>query len=445
VTTFKSDDAFPIRSAAVTCLARIHDKVPTLTLEPEALTQVEAVLASAKVAPDDKIPFYESVMWSLEKATSDAEVQRFAKDLKGHEFFQKLSTATIASRTSDDETLARQVKLLRDPLFSRLSKSKRETWKLIFAMSLYDLKRHEGASYLFRRIGNTSNVFVSALGGEAWSYLSQHKYEEAIGSASNLVVGGLSKVFAPEGYEILSISLLETCNYSAALQTLQWFRRAYESSFRYLGNLQTKGDSVDLYQLATQFLTAKADIPNRVATDWIGDTVFLSNQAEINAQIDSDAALKQLRASVRELLNDAKYKAQASAWAKSWKSLEATLTIPTDKIVARRNQLIQEIRVSLRERNRRMFDTLNKTAENLQLVEAETYELIGDKLIAESGPGAAGGKSKALRKPGNEDKKNERPTWDWGSYKASEDDKGEVWEDELGALRANLKKTCDSQ
>lgn len=445
IVSFKSEDTRPIRSAAVSCLARIHDKVPTLILEPESLSQVEALLADAKVPADEKIPFYDSVIWSLERAPTDAEAQRLLKDFKGNEFYEKLATATVAARTNDDETLVRQVKLLRDPLITRLSKSRRESWKVIFSMGLYDLRRYEAASYLFRRVSNTSNVFVSALGGEAWSYLLQHKYEEAIGSASNLVVGGLSKVFAPEGYETLSIALLETCNYSASLQTLQWFRRAYENSFRYLASLQAKGDSVDLYQLATKYLTAKTDVPDRVATDWLGDPVFLSNQAEINAQIDDETALKHLRHSVRELFADQKYKSQIPTWKKSWKSLELALTIPAQKIEARRNQLIQEIRTSLGERNRRMFDTLNKTAENLQLVEAETYEVIGDKLIAESGPGADGGKSKAIRKPGNNDKKHDRPTWDWGSYKAAEDGDGEVWEDELGALRANLKKTCDSQ
>jgi hypothetical protein len=444
VLTYKTDETFPFRSAAMSCLGRIHDKYPTLTLDSATLTEVQALLTARTVEAKQKVPFYESVLWSLERAGSDSEAKALSEHLKDGGFFEKVSTAILALRAGDDAGVVRQIQFMADPLFARFSKPKRETWKLIFSMGLFNLKKRESAAYLFNRVSNTSNVFVAALAGEAWSYLGDHRYEEAIGAASNLVVGGLKKTFAPEGFETLSIALVETCNYSPALEALRWFRRAYEKPHRYLANLQAKGDSADLYQLVTSFLQGKSDVPERVGIEWIGDPIFLANQAEINAQIESVEAIEKMRKGVDLAIADPKAKTQVAAWTTAWNTFSPTLEIPADKSAARKEQLIKEIQKSLRERNRQMSEKLDRIAENLQRVEAEAYESIGDRFIAETGPGGASSKAKDTQKLAKS-KKNEGAVWDWGAYKSSDDDNGEVWEDELGALRANLKKTCETQ
>jgi hypothetical protein len=121
-----------------------------------------------------------------------------------------------------------------------------------------------------------------------------------------------------------------------------------------------------------------------------------------------------------------------------------TLYGDLQKVPARKTELTEMVNRSIAAKNAAMRDQLLHTAENLQLLEAEAYETLGDELIAENSPQGPNAK---VAKDNKKHARNQGAVWDWGRYPASKDsdadDNQEVWQDEVGALHANLKKSCD--
>lgn len=430
----------PFWNAALSCLSRIHERYPTLLLEKKAQKLIEEKIQGGTLSDEQKLPLYRSLFWSIKRENDAKELQRLAGVFKGEMFFQKSAAAIEAAKKGDSIEVLRQAAALNSPLFKQLPARERESWRLLFGLALFDVKQYDPAITLLRRVPNTSNDFIQALVGLSWTYLWQNKYEEAIGSSSNLILGELAKAFVPEGFETLSIALIETCNYTAMLETLQHFRKAYDKPHKYLEEMEAKKGSADFYQAVSSFLTGETKVPDRVGTAWISDPVFLANQAEINLEIDESALIARLRKLVPTLVVDPKLKPQKVAWA----VVDKNLTLETSQFPGRKAQLIREIQTSLQARMEQMRASLSRVVDNLQLLEAEGYEAIGDRLIAQTGPAAA---AKNTTPKAKQTKKNEPTTWDWGVYKGGTGDssaeQGEIWYDELGYLKADLKKTCD--
>lgn len=440
IASMDNDKASPIWIASLSCLGRIHESFPTLGLEPKSQKIIEEKIRKGKINDEQKLLLYRSIFWTFKRENREKELKRLATVFQGEPFFLKLSVALREARAGKSIEVLRQAQALNSPLFKLLSAREREAWRLLYGMALFDVKQYDPAVSLLSKIPNTSNDFIQALVVMSWSNLWQNKYEEAIGNSSNLILGALSKSFAPDGFETLSIALLETCNYNALLETLQHFRKVYEGPHKFLEELAAKKGALDLYPLVSSFLIGGSKIPDRVGTQWISDPVFLANQAEINLQIDELALVQRLRKLVPTLTLDPKLKPQRDAWTVADKNL----TLDLAKFPERKVLLTQEIQSSLRQRMEEMRSSLSRVVDNLQLLEAEAYEAIGDHLIAQTGPAAAEQKTtpKAKRTKGNE-----AATWDWGVYKGgtgeSSSEQGEIWYDELGYLKADLKKTCD--
>ena len=105
---------------------------------------------------------------------------------------------------------------------------------------------------------------------------------------------------------------------------------------------------------------------------------------------------------------------------------------------------MSEINMDLNDRTKRMVSNLATVSQNIQLVEAEVYNSLSERMIADQGPQAKRGLASDSAKKAP--KRDDGPTWDWGKFSmtASEDDEAEFWEDELGFLKANVIDQCTS-
>ncbi len=103
--------------------------------------------------------------------------------------------------------------------------------------------------------------------------------------------------------------------------------------------------------------------------------------------------------------------------------------IPNQKAI-----LVSEINLKLIEKNRELRKVLRKVRENIDLIEVEIYQGASKDLLGLKRP-------KSNLK--NEDQEN-RPVlaWNWGSFNASELERAEIWEDEIGALKADTRNRC---
>jgi hypothetical protein len=426
---------------AMMCLSQIHREFPTLTMDPESLAGAERFLSSAKLTAEQRGYFYEGIGWELKKhfrpfqpSLTEAEAADFKAAFSGNGYYEKLFAVMRASSTPDEAAIVLNESIFDEKDFASRPETEKDLLHVVFGEAYYGLKKWDKALVHFKQIPNTSNEIVKSIAASSWVYLQQEKYPEGIGSATNLVLGGLSKTFQPEAYETLSMALLETCNYDAALQTYQHFRKIYGKSYFFLRDAQKSG--LDLYGTLSAFLLGKlkGKVPERVGTEWSADPVFLANQSEINLGLDEAASAAKIRAAAKNWLNFAK--------SPGWKKFDNYLTIAGNANSLRQPTLMAEISRAILTRSRLMFGSLNQAAQNLQLLEAEAYEQIGDKYLAENGP-TKGGKEPAGKtlKP----KQDSGAVWDWGRYPSNSDkdeDTSETWEDELGYLRAKIKDSC---
>jgi tetratricopeptide (TPR) repeat protein len=437
----KLSDGPAIRTAAMMCLSQIHHEFPTLTMDAGSLASVQRFVVNPKLTADQRMYFYEGMGWELKKhfrpfqvSLTDTEVNAFKTAFNGDTYYEKLLAIMRASEKPDEVAILLNESIFNEKDYASRPQTEKDLLHVTFGWAYYGQRKWEKALAHFKQVPNTSNEIVKSISASSWVYLQQERYPEAIGSATNLVLGGLSKTFQPEAYETLSMALLETCNYDAALQTYQHFRKIYGKPYFFLRDAQKSG--LDLYGTLSAFLLGKmkGKVPERVGVEWSADPVFLANQSEINLGMDEAASTAKIRAAAKNWANFAK--------SPSWKKFDSYLTIVANANSVRQPTLTAEISRAILTRSRLMFGSLNQAAQALQLLEAEAYEQIGDKYLAENGPNK-GGKdavSKTL-KP----KQDNGSVWDWGRYPSNSDqdeDTAETWEDELGYLRAKIKDSC---
>jgi tetratricopeptide (TPR) repeat protein len=441
----KFPDALSIRAASMECLGRIHHDYPTLALSPEVVPSVARYASASQLTTAQRRFFFDGLTWELIrklKSTaqiSDADYRALLAPLSQSSYHKKLAAILRASQRQDDKGIISNESIFSDPAFGDRPQSEKDLLQTAFGHAFYDLKQWPRAIAHFKQIPNTSNWIVPSLSDLAWTYLHQHRYEESLGSSSNLILGALKKTYAPEGFETLAISYFETCNYREALQTYNYFRKVYGKSFHFLADIQKSKPS--LYPKLTSYLSKNdAHVPERVGSEWSRDPLFIADQSEINLGFDEQDVLGRLQRWVK----DSPPIARSAVWRRFAPSVTAQLA----KNRARKDELTRDIESELMARSQSMFATLNSTVGNLEAMTAEAYEAFGDTLLAENGPGAVTG-----TRPAPNPRASHRPSsgavWDWGRYPAKagsptadDEDTTETWEDEVGFLKAKVKNHC---
>ena len=100
---------------------------------------------------------------------------------------------------------------------------------------------------------------------------------------------------------------------------------------------------------------------------------------------------------------------------------------------------MRQINGDLAQRTSEMYSSLVDASDNIQRVEVEAYNSMGDKMIVDNIREEANRPAPLKR---TLKKSEEGPVWDWGRFPADDDDNAEYWEDELGFLKADLKDGC---
>jgi len=104
------------------------------------------------------------------------------------------------------------------------------------------------------------------------------------------------------------------------------------------------------------------------------------------------------------------------------------------EIPQRQQNLIREINLALKKKNRELLLTLKKVRENIDLVEVEIYQGASKDLL--------GLKKPRFKKDSLPGEQQTVLAWNWGSFSSAELERAEIWEDEIGALKADTKDKC---
>jgi hypothetical protein len=435
-----------IKLAALNCLNRIHQAYPTLRLSTATIQGLRAIPIRS-ISRDSRQALWKAVAVNAQLAISrgaqEPEIATELQLLNGSGAFEAMIRMMIASKKGDDAGVVQWgTEFFKIQGRSEFLKEEEDALHLILARAHYNLNKHGNAVREFRLVKNTSNYITQALTDNSWAFLVRNKYPEAIGAAQNLMVGNLKNTFAPEANVIMAIAFNETCHFPEALESIKYFRKSYNRALRWLHDWNTKnnaGQGPDLYGLVAAYLKKEksARVPARVGTEWLRSPVFLGNQQELNLLYDEADIIKKVSA---DIAREASGKKVGKKWLQAGTRIRGNLAATHVEAAKREPALIAEIKKDLTARSKRMLELLADVSENIQLVEAEVYNSLGEKMIADNALGIDPTKNEGKQLKA----KDEGPVWDWGRFPAKDDGDQEFWEDELGWLKSDANDKCPS-
>ncbi len=355
---------------------------------------------------------------------------------------------------------------------------------LAFGRALYSVARFKEAQLAFQKVRKTSNLEIEALSNLSWAYLADGKYDDAVGIGIQLRSGALKAAFSPEPLMVSAMALNELCLYPESIRMIRSFVKEYEESYQWLKSHPHPMNGYDLTLLA---LKGSKDSPRKLASEWIRNPQFLARQIEINDLIRTpdriestqrDAYAEQVRMSrgatqslmalieTMKELKKSKIRAKAQSEAvpdtlvdryrqikrslrktaefyrasKIWKKLAASHLRELPKL---RKELVEKVNRDFTRRNQKLLSNLESVRRNSDLIEVEIYNGASRDLVWKSAH------------PEFEDTKGDwkaektspdhRENWSWGRIRNSDLENSEVWEDELGALKADVQSLCKAK
>ena len=351
---------------------------------------------------------------------------------------------------------------------------------LYLGRSYYSMAKFKEASEQFQKVKKTSNLQIDALSDLSWSYLLEGQYDASIGISMQLRSGALRNAFAPEPMMVSAMAFNELCLYQDSIRTMHSFVNDYGPSFEWLNHHQKQDH---LYSEVLKAIKKQSDVPVKVATEWIKSPIFLTRQSELNQLITHPQQLKDTRKKaifeqgqltaqfmqntqkfikeVRvaklklktgeeldgsfserffQLRHDLRNLTRYYRASKIWKNLAHKYE---SKIPSYRTELVELVDQDLKKRNGQLLSLLNKIHENMDLVEVEIYNGASQDLVWKNAHPDFETMSPQLRDL--KDEPASAKVWNWGRMLASDIENAEVWEDEVGALKADISDQCSKK
>lgn len=344
---------------------------------------------------------------------------------------------------------------------------------LLLGRAYYAVARFQDAAREFQRVEKTSNLEIEALQNLSWAYLMGGQPDDAIGVGLQLSRGPLKKTFAPEGMLVSAMAFHELCQYPEALRVIHSLRRDYAPVWNWL---EDSGNHQNGYRQTIAALKHESNAPVKLQTEWIRSPEFLSRQTTINELLEEPARLAQFHLRVqkelqkmigelnqrtgkfivdhagprkigrREVLveryQDLKRGFRALRKMERADHFLARLRKHQEAMTpVRTRALSAEVDAAFRTHQRRLKSQLAAVLRNSEWVEIEVLNGASRDLVwQEAHPGfEAVRKELARNKPGPDSAE----TWSWGHRSPKDWEESELWEDELGALKADAAGHCE--
>ena len=351
---------------------------------------------------------------------------------------------------------------------------------LFLGRSLYALGKFTESSAEFQKVKKTSNQQIDALNDVVWPYLLSNHYDEAIGISMQLRTGALKHTFSPEPMMVAAMALNELCLYQDSIRMVEAFVHDYGPSYNWLSSHQAH---TDLYGEVLKALKKQTDVPVKITTEWMKSPAFLSRQMELNQLIEHPKKLVDIQKNgineqtrltqafidhvqsfskaikiaklklkpgeelaptfgtefislKRELRNLSRFYKASKIWKNLAKNFEK-------KIPQFRSALVSKINHDLAERNKQLLVSLNKVRDNTDLIEVEIYNGASQDMIWKNAHPDYDKVSATLED--QKEKADAARVWNWGHFVTSDIENAEVWEDEMGALKADISDQCSKQ
>jgi len=482
-----SPTAVPLQVAAMACLEQIHSAYPVPVFSDGAMTNLPAYFKAGLVPRGSKPVLWEAgvhlVLRRLANHATKEEVTAAIKLLGGAGHYEEYAKAlwAVAQEQPEEAELSLSSLVFATDLPPSIKVNHTEL-RLLLARVLYEQARYAEAARALDTVSKSDNGFVQALNLRTWVELGRDNFSEAVGASFSLQSSVLKNTFAPEALVVAAVSLHELCQFPAAVRTIGTFKKSYERTYQWLReHAQRKGKPRErLYSLAAAYLKGeRVEVPVKILSEWIRSPSFIRHQQAINvsfAQTKSIPALiwhaedaiaanaaviasfvettdpemlqaasdllqsappengepdrgpASVPAAVVELKNAGLLQEGMTDALPKWKAeLEAYRT----EAFGERHRLMERIELQFIALNERMLAQLEETVANAEILEAETFERASQDMVWQNAHSDFS--TKPMTTAGN------RSGW---KVTRGRNGREEVWEDELGPVKAGLQSQC---
>ena len=290
---------------------------------------------------------------------------------------------------------------------------------------------YHGAFLAFSEVEKGNPMWLQAMVEQGWAQILTKDFEGAAGNMYSLHTDFFKNAFAPESYVVRAVGYLNLCQFGDSVRTLYDLNKKYQNvkgSLEGFQNEHAKAD--DYYDLVKTFLKNSdlrsfSGVPKYAVYELAKNRKFIGLQMQINALSDEMTKMAILNEDVLawEKISHAKKGAEMRA---SLRDLRARLIV---SLKAQQKELQILAAQALKDRFGQMIADIRKSVEQSELLRFEILSAAGENMRFE----LAGGKITDEERNYLELPKDKSFHWNFN---------GEVWEDELGHYRSNLKNVC---
>ena len=290
---------------------------------------------------------------------------------------------------------------------------------------------YDGAFQSYSSVPKGNPIWMQAMIEQAWAQILHKDFEGAAGNMYSLHTDFFKNAFAPESYIVRAVGYLNLCQFGDSVRTLYDLNRKYQGlriAFERFNDSHTK--TSDYYGLVKEFLLNSdlhsiQGLPKFAVYDLAKNRKFISLQTRINNLQDE---MEKFSALSEELISWEK-KTHSKKVAALRSTLKDLRLLSANRIKSEQLRLQELAAIALKERFTEMVADIKKSVEQSELLRFEILSAAGENMRFE----LAGGQITDQEKSFLELPKDQSFHWNFN---------GEVWEDELGHYRSNLKNVC---
>lgn len=289
--------------------------------------------------------------------------------------------------------------------------------RLLFQNGYFD-----AASKYYDRVSKKSDYWTEAQEEKAWAFIRKGEPQNAIAVSRSLTVPAMASQVSPEAYFVQALGQLKICDYAGVQESLTTFPKRFQARTKKLVELSKGGQSADADKAIAQLKKGKiqiqdigaaaASLPRLTARDqklfqFVQTQKHYENEARVAEVLYSKSlALTGLQGFFENLKKNTLLKAQAAeaAAANRVKELAATEVEETKEIL------------------RKMHIVEAELIQQVSIADRVARDTATDKIAVKNG--TTGSKDKhAMTFPAE----------------------NEVWFDEIGSYKVDVKKACHSK
>jgi hypothetical protein len=325
----------------------------------------------------------------------------------------RLSLAYASANQIEDAA-----KTLAEVMKSKFPPASRDLMEMTAARLLYQRALFAGAIKYYEKVGKDSEYWLDAQEEIAWSYIRKGEPQNAIAVSTSLVSPVLASQAGAEGFFVHSLAQLKICDYPGVMQTLAQFGKRFKARTEVLTKLSTAAEGPAVMGLIEQLKSKRltrtelgrngAELPRMAARD---ERLYSLAQTQKVLEAEANAA---------DLLYSQSL--AISGLQGYFEKLKQDLRTRARNARSGSQQRVKELAV---QESTEIKEILRK----LHIVEAEVIQQVS---LAERI--AQNTRAEAREKIGTTGSKDR----DVLKFKAEK----EIWFDEIGNFRMNVKKAC---